>query len=94
MGTFLLLGAGAVLADAYFQAYHAYQEIRGVVPSLTSARGYLAKGEVPPGDPLDRASGLATSAQGKLDHARVSLRTAGAIPFFTISVTSCALWPW
>lgn len=91
VGTFLLLGVGAVLADAYFQAYKAYEEIRGVVPSLTSAREYLAKGELPPGNPFDRASGLAASAQGKLDHARVTLRIAGAIPFFDRPVVAVRL---
>ena len=42
----------------------------------------MAKGELPAGNPFDRASGLAARAQGRLDHARVTLRVAGAIPFF------------
>ena len=84
----LLLGFGVVLGDAYFQAYRAYGDVRGVVPSLAAARASLAKGELPSGDPVGRASGLASSAQRGIDHARVTFRIAGAIPFFNRPVVA------
>jgi len=88
IAAFLVLGLGAVLADAYLQAYRAYGDMRGVIPSLTQARQYLARGELPPAGRLDRASGLVSTAQRSLDNARVTLRITGAIPFFNRPVVA------
>jgi hypothetical protein len=78
----LLIGCAAVVADAYYQSYKIYRDVKGIVPSLTVARKSLAAGTIPTGDPFAIATQLAQKAQSEVDHAGIAFRVTGALPFF------------
>ncbi|HEY1331984.1 MAG TPA: DUF4012 domain-containing protein [Actinomycetota bacterium] len=79
-GAVVLIGA-AVVADGYYQAYRAYQDVADVFPQLQTARAALAGGRVPSNDSLAQASGEAAQAQARLDHARFTLSATAALPW-------------
>jgi Protein of unknown function (DUF4012) len=82
LGLLLLVVAFvAVVADAYYQSYRVYQQLRQIQPKLAAARQSLSKGRIPTGDPFAQASGIAAQAQTDLDRARPTLGLAAAIPF-------------
>ena len=46
LGLGIVIMAGAVvLADAYYQSYKIYKEVKGVQPDLATARNYLSRGQ-------------------------------------------------
>lgn len=80
LSAFLTLVLGVVLADAYYQSLKIYRNLEVVVPSLRQASTYLAKGQLPPGDPFRRADEAARRAARQMEHARFTFDLAGAIP--------------
>jgi hypothetical protein len=79
---FLVLLAGAVLADAYYQSARIYGELEVVLPSLRQASVYLARGQLPPGDPFRKADEAVGRAARAADDARFTFKAAGWIPLF------------
>jgi uncharacterized protein DUF4012 len=73
--------AGAILADAYIQAYRVYKDTRAILPSLEKARASLARGQIPASDPFDQASSVASRARQDVDGARFTFKLVGAIPY-------------
>jgi len=78
----LLFGCAAAVADAYYDSYKIYRDVKGIVPSLTVARKSLAEGTIPTGDPFAIATQVAEKAQSEVDHAGFAFRFTGALPFF------------
>lgn len=81
LGLFLLAAAG-FLADAYYQSARVYDDLEVVLPSLRKATNYLAKGQLPPGDPFRKADDAVGRAAHRVDHARFTFRVVGLIPGF------------
>ena len=84
-GLFVLaIAAGAVVADAYLQAYHTYKnDLANIVPQLDQARQELSQGLLPSADPFDAAASEAEQAQADVAHARFTYRLTSHIPFFS-----------
>jgi len=84
-GLFVLaIGTGAVVADAYLQAYHTYKnDLANIVPQLDQARQELSQGLLPSADPFDAAASEAEQAQADVAHARFTYRLTSHIPFFS-----------
>jgi Protein of unknown function (DUF4012) len=87
-GALLLVGLGIVLADAYYQSYAIYRDVEAVVPTMRQAADHLGKGELPAGDPFGRAARAVGRATRAVDHARITFRIAGGIPFLGRPVTA------
>jgi hypothetical protein len=77
----LAVATVGILADAYLQSYHVYQDAKGVLPPLAAAADELAQGRVPAEEPIDRALEKAMVARRRMDDARVTFRLAGVIPY-------------
>ena len=77
----IVLAAGAIVADGYYQTYQVYQELRTLQPEITAAKASLSRGLVPSGDPFARISEVASKAQDEMQHARFTMSITGAIPF-------------
>jgi uncharacterized protein DUF4012 len=77
----LVLGIVAAAADAYYQSFKVYRDVRVVLPNLRQASDYLAKGQLPPGDPFGRADATVRRAAQEVDHARFTFKLTGALPF-------------
>ncbi len=77
----IVLAAGAIVADAYYQTYQVYKELRTLQPEITAAKTSLSRGLVPSGDPFSRISQVASKAQDEVHHARFTMSITGAIPF-------------
>jgi uncharacterized protein DUF4012 len=71
-----------VLADAYYQSHRIYKQLEVVLPSLRQASDHLAKGQLPPGDPFRKADQAVQRASRAVDHARITFKIAGVMPFF------------
>jgi hypothetical protein len=78
----VILGAAASIADAYYQSFKIYQDVKGIQSSLASARNFLAQGTIPPGDPFAVATEVAARAQADVDNARFTFKLTGVLPFF------------
>jgi hypothetical protein len=78
----VVLGGGVALADAYYQSFRVYHDVKGVMPRLASATDDLAQGKLPPGDELGAASRMADTARRRMDDARFTFRLSSVIPFF------------
>jgi hypothetical protein len=78
----LLVGSAAAVADAYYESYKIYRDVKGIVPSLTVARKSLAEGRIPTGDPFAIATQVAQRAQSEVHHAGFAFKFTGALPFF------------
>jgi Protein of unknown function (DUF4012) len=76
-----IVGVGAALADAYYHSYKIYAQVKDVEAPLRAAREALAKGELPPGDPLESADEIVATAQDGLGGG-FTMKLAGALPFF------------
>lgn len=76
---FILLGAGAVLADAYYQAYKIASPLEDIAGHLNKARSALSRGKLPAGDPLAEATRLAEQAQTDIENARFTYRLVGGL---------------
>lgn len=77
----LLAGAVWMVADGYWQAYRAYQDVKAVIPALNSARSSLAQGKVPPAEEFSAASGAAAQAQEAIDNARFTFGWTAVLPY-------------
>jgi Protein of unknown function (DUF4012) len=77
----LVIGSLAALADAYYQSYRIYKDMRGIPTQLRTVRQQLALGEVPPDDRLATMSEEVTKARDVAD-GRLSMKVARLIPFF------------
>jgi hypothetical protein len=77
----LVIGAVAALADAYYQSYRVYQQVRGIPTQLSAVRQQLAQGEVPPDARLTTMSGEVAGARHIAD-SRFSMKVARLLPFF------------
>jgi hypothetical protein len=75
------LGAVAVAADAYYQSFKFYEDVRVVLPTLRQATDYLAQGRLPPGDPFGEADRAVRRTGDAVDHARFTFKLTGALPF-------------
>jgi len=80
-GGFIVLIMGAVLADAYYQAYRVYKDLKEPLANVAAVRTALADGTVPPAKAAARISQAADRAQGEIDRVRFTFRLAGAVPF-------------
>jgi hypothetical protein len=78
----VILGVAASIADAYYQSFKIYQDVKGIQSSLSTARNFLAQGTIPPGDPFAIATQVADKAQADIDNARFTFKLTGALPFF------------
>jgi hypothetical protein len=83
----LVLGALAALADAYYQSYRIYKDVRGVPTQLAAVRRQLALGELPP-DARFTAMSLEVQGARHTADTRFSLKVARAIPFFARPVVA------
>ncbi len=77
----IVLAAGAIVADAYYQTYQVYKELRTLQPEIAAAKTSLSHGLVPSGDPFSKISQVASKAQDEVHHARFTMSITGAIPF-------------
>jgi len=82
LGALIVIG-GIVVADAYRQSFHVYQDVKGIPDQLARARDSLSKGQVPTGqpDPLTAATTIAQTAQADIDNADFTFALVGRIPF-------------
>ena len=78
----VLIGGAAMVADAYYESYKIYRDVKGIVPNLAEARKSLAQGKIPTGDPFAIATKVAERAQAEVDHAGFAFKLTGALPFF------------
>jgi len=76
----LLLGAIALVGDAYYQVKKAADPLETIRADLSQARGALAHGKVPRGDPFTAASQAAAKAQSQVDDTNFAFRLIGRIP--------------
>jgi len=77
----LLLVVGIVLvADAYWQAYRVYGDVKRTIPQFQQAKAGLVHGKLPPQAQLDEITSSASEAQYDVDHARFDYRLVGSIP--------------
>jgi hypothetical protein len=83
----LVLGAIAALADAYYQSYRIYKDVRGVPSQLASVRQQLALGELPPDDRFAAMSHEVDGARHTAD-TRFSLKVVRVIPFLNRPVVA------
>lgn len=75
------LGILAAAADAYYQSFQVYRDVRTVLPNLRQASDSLAKGRLPAGDPFGKADAAVRRAGRQIDGARFTFRLTGALPF-------------
>jgi hypothetical protein len=76
----VVVGFGAMVADAYYQSYRIYHDAKSILPDLERARSSLSHGMLPSGDPFAAASRAASRAQERIDEARFTFRLTGALP--------------
>src|SRR6266536_5818079 len=76
----VVVAALAVFADAYYQSYSVYRELRQVLPTVKAARASMALGKLPSDLEMARLSDAAERARAKLDGARPSLRLVDRLP--------------
>jgi len=76
----LVLGILAATADAYYQSFKVYRDVRVVLPNLRQASDHLARGQLPPGDPFGKADVAVRRARQDVDQARFTFRLTGALP--------------
>jgi hypothetical protein len=75
------VGAGAVLADAYYQVYRISDSLDDITGRLSVARNSLSRGKLPPGDPFMEAVQLANEAEAQVGDARFTFEFVGRVPF-------------
>ena len=80
-GVIVLLGAIAALADAYYQSYRIYKDVRGIPSQLTAVRQQLALGELPPDERFTSMTQEVAGARHTTE-SRLTLKLARHIPFF------------
>ena len=81
LGLGIVLLIAGVLADACYQAYRIYRDLKGPLADVAVVRTSLANGTVPPREAVDAIRRATARAQGQVDGARLTFRLAGAVPF-------------
>jgi uncharacterized protein DUF4012 len=76
----VMLGGLIALADAYYQSYRIYKNVRGVPSQLSEIRQQLSLGELPPDDRFATMTQEVEAAQ-HLATDRLSMKVARVIPF-------------
>ena len=87
----LLLAGVALVADAYWQAYHVYKDLRGVVPQFEQAKADLVHGKLPSDAQFQLIVAGPSRAEYDIDHAGFPYRLVGAIPLVGTPVKA-ATW--
>jgi hypothetical protein len=83
----LVIGALAALADAYYQSYRIYKDVRGIPTQLTAVRRQLSLGEVPADDRLVTLSTEVATAR-RTAEGRFSMKVSRLIPFLNRPVVA------
>jgi hypothetical protein len=81
VGSVLVIAAVAILADAYVQTYRAYADMRQAIPKTQQAKDSLVRGRLPAPEVFDAVTAAASRANYDVEHANVTFRLVGAIPF-------------
>jgi hypothetical protein len=89
-GVLLVVGL-ALVADAYYQAYHVYGDIKQAIPQFQQAKATLVHGKLPPQSKIDALTAFASEAQLQVEDARFSYRLVGAVPLLGAPVKA-ATW--
>jgi len=88
----VLLCAGvAIVAAAYWQAYHVYKDLRGAVPQFEQAKADLVHGKIPSESQLALITAGPSRAQYDVDHAAFPYRLVGSVPVLGAPVKA-ATW--
>jgi uncharacterized protein DUF4012 len=83
-----VLGAGTIVADAYWQAHQIADPLEGIRTNLSSARTSLAHGKLPEGDPFSAAVEAADQANANVNEARWTFRLVGKLPLLGRPMTA------
>ncbi|HXY73039.1 MAG TPA: DUF4012 domain-containing protein [Actinomycetota bacterium] len=70
----------ALVADAYYQSYRVYTDIKSAIPQFQAAKATLVHGKLPDQSKLDDLQGAASAAADDVAKARFSYRLVGSIP--------------
>jgi hypothetical protein len=76
----VLLVAVAVLAEASWQTYGVYRDLKGSMTVLQQAKSGLAAGRLPSADQFFRAAQQANDAADRMEHPGPAVRLAGLVP--------------
>jgi hypothetical protein len=76
----LAIASVAILADAYWQTYRAYADMRQAIPKIQQAKSSLVRGRIPAPEVFDAVSAAASRASYDVEHANFTFRLVGAIP--------------
>jgi hypothetical protein len=76
----LVIAAVVILADAYWQSYRAYSDMRQAIPKIQVAKDSLVRGRIPPPEVFDAVTAASSRAMYDVEHANATFRLVGAIP--------------
>jgi len=79
------------VADAYYQSYRAYQELRSFTPHLVQMRNVLESGRIPSQDRFDEVRASVDRAVADVDHARPTFAIVRHVPFLNRPVEAVRL---
>jgi hypothetical protein len=77
----VVLAGGAMVADAYLQAYHLAKQVEGALPTLEAARAQLGKGQIQSEKAFTAARDTVDRIQATLRGERFTFGWTGLLPF-------------